>query len=914
MRAVAHQPEFSAFPLISLAASFACGVLAARFVAPPLSLCLASGAIVTTLSLLCFKLKKQVPATSFLIIAFACAGAALALEESQSVSEKRMRRFYERGDIASGEPVEVTGVLERAPEPAPDGLLFSLCVEGFRHGTQERAASGRIELFAPARDARTRAEYDALELRRGARVRVMSALARVDRYRNPGVSSLTEYLEARDVDARGAIKSPLLVERLDDERVFLPLVWLEDWRGWLASRFDRMFSSDTAGVLKAAMLGNRYGLSRATAERFREGGTFHVLVISGLHITFIGGIVWALAGWLTRRRAWRWAFTAAVVWGYAVAVGAEASVVRAALMFTVVALAPVLGRRASSLNALGGAALVLLVWRPRDLFDPSFQLTFLAVLAIVALAWPLLTNLKDIGEWRPTSATPYPPVCPRWLRFLGETLYWSERRWKREMERATHSYRPFKSTLAARLESWRLQRLLRHAFAAVLVSATVQLVLLPLLVLYFHRLSLASLLLNIVVGVLMAALSFAALAAVILSQLSAKLAVPLVRLAEMLNWLTAHSVDPFAKVHLASVRLPEYSGHAAVVYALYFVPLSALVYALARWRPVGPVPDADDVEAQTTRRNFVGLSFAALAVLFVVIVAHPLSAGRPDGRLRIDFLDVGQGDSALLTMPDGKTLLIDGGGRLNTTNPRGTREQDEEGVEPFERDTRGVGDAVVSEYLWWRGLDRVNYILATHADADHIDGLNDVAKNFRIDAALVARAPAGDPEFVRFALTARREGIHVYLVGRGDELRFGGAVVEVLWPAPVPDDDASPSQNNDSLVLRVRFGAKTFLLTGDIESGAESALVAARDDLHCDVIKVAHHGSRTSSTEAFVGATQPTLAVISVGTDSPYGHPHAEVLARWRAHNAEILTTGNSGTITVSTDGEDLKVETYVRP
>ena len=121
-------------------------------------------------------------------------------------------------------------------------------------------------------------------------------------------------------------------------------------------------------------------------------------------------------------------------------------------------------------------------------------------------------------------------------------------------------------------------------------------------------------------------------------------------------------------------------------------------------------------------------------------------------------------------------------------------------------------------------------------------------------------------------------------------------------------------QTDDSVVLRLRYGRRTFLLTGDIESRTEGALVSGGDDLRSDALKVAHHGSRTSSTDAFVAATRPAAAVVSVGRDSPYGHPHAEVLARWREAGAQVLTTGERGMITVSTDGEDLRVETFVQP
>ncbi|HJQ32911.1 MAG TPA: ComEC/Rec2 family competence protein [Pyrinomonadaceae bacterium] len=929
MSTSSHAQNFSAYPLAFIAAAFAAGVLVARVTSAPPAPCVVLAAAVSISALFAAVKKKQTAAARLVVLAFACAGASLSSIETKAArAETRLRSFYERGELAAGDPVEVTGVLERAPELAPDGLALSLRLESLRYKETERACSGRVELFAPVEGKRAAVAYDALELRRGARVSVMAALTRAERYRDPGVRPLGEYLEARDVDARGTLKSHLLVERLDDEAVFLPLALLDEWRTRLVQASDAAFSPDASGIFKAAVLGNHYGLSRDTAERFREGGTFHVLVISGLHVAFVGGLVWAATRRFTRRAPAQWALSVAFVWAYAVAVGAEASVVRAALTFTLAALAPALGRRAAPLNATGGAALALLVWRPTSLQDPSFQLTFLSVFAIVAVASPLLSNLKAVGSWRPTRATPYPPACPRVFRLLAEALYWRERVWRQDIALATHSYRLFKNPLAARLERWRVQGALRFVFAAVLVSAVVQVVMLPLLVVYFHRLSLASLLLNVYVGALMVVMSFAALAALALAQLSTTVALPLVSLTEAAAALLAHGVDPFKRAHVASLRLPEYAGAASALYALYFVPLLVLTAELLRWRPLAGPPlmkgeefeDEGEAEGKrrisSTKRRWLKAAACAWLLTTFVIIVHPFSAGRTGGRLRIDFLDVGQGDAALVTMPDGSTLLVDGGGRPSFRAPRG----EEVDAAEFEPDSRGVGEAVVSEYLWWRGLGRVDYVLATHADADHIDGLNAVLKNFEVGAALVGRAPSRDAEFARFAATANEAGVPVFLLARGDRLRFGRfdrfgpfdeVTADVLWP-PAANPEAA-SGNNDSVVLRLSFGRRTFLLTGDIESDAERAVVGAGDALACDALKVAHHGSQTSSTPAFVNAARPALALISVGQDSPYGHPHPSVLARWRGTGARVLTTGQSGAVTVSTDGEDLKVETYVK-
>jgi competence protein ComEC len=880
-----------------------------RLIASPLRLSLVSGLTISALALVFFVLRREALATVLLAVAFFCAGWAMAIVEQRRIEPERVQRFYEAGLLSSGAPVELTGVLESAPEPAPDGFYLTLRVEKLRFKEKALEATGVVWLFAPVRDRVVRAEYEELELRYKARISVMVALRRAESFRNPGLSSFTEYLERRGLDATGTIKSPLLVERLEDERAFLPLAWIYGWRQRLLALIDERFNLETAGVLKAALLGNRLYLSHGTAERFRQGGTFHILVISGLHISFIGGLIFIIMRRVTRRRALQFAASVLFLWAYALGVGAESSVVRASLMFTVVALAPMLHRRARSLNALGFAALALLIRRPVELFDPSFQLTFLSVLAIVALAWPLLQKLEEIGRWRPTRETPHPPVCPGFIRALGEALFWREREWQREMEQSIYSYRLWKTPLAVWFDRWRIQSLLRYGFSALVVSASVQLMLLPLLVLYFHRLPIASVLLNIGVGALMAALALCSLLALLLSQLSTTLSAPFIWLAEHLNWLMVHSVDPFMRLRVASIRLPEYQGWHASVYALFYLPLALLSVLLARWQPVRNDLMRGAGEQGITRLA-PHLAGIALAVLTAVIILHPFSAQRPDGRLRVDFLDVGQGDAALVTMPDGTTMLVDAGGRPRFGVSDYTSDDDR--AEMFERDARGIGESVVSEYLWWRGLDRVDYIVATHADADHIDGLNDIMRNFHVRAAFVGRAPPSDAEYRRFAATATETGVPLHIIGRGDTLQFGAVGVEVLWPERTSSMSA-PSRNDDSVVLRLRLGDRTFLLTGDIERNTEAALARAQDTLRSDVVKVAHHGSRTSSIESFVRATAPMYVVVSVGLDSVFGHPHKDVVERWRAGGAQILITGRSGTITVSTDGTDMRVETFVR-
>ena len=346
------------------------------------------------------------------------------------------------------------------------------------------------------------------------------------------------------------------------------------------------------------------------------------------------------------------------------------------------------------------------------------------------------------------------------------------------------------------------------------------------------------------------------------------------------------------------------------VYALYLLALAGLTACLWKWdvfRISNLKPAESEVKAKIPKVTVVVSASAMTLILAIVIIFHPFSAPRPDGRLHIDFLDVGQGDSAFITFPDGTTMLVDGGGRMQFR-----KKDEDELAADFVPDSPGIGESVVSPVLWNKGYSHIDYILATHADADHIQGLADVASNFDIGETLFGREPQNDPEFWALKSVLDRRHIACKLISRGNQMNFGGAIVEVLYPMR----DASPdavSDNNHSVVLRIVYGNRAFLLTGDIESDAERELVDGGGILRSDLVKVPHHGSRTSSTSEFVQAAHPTFAVISVGRHSRFGHPHKQVVERWFAAGAEVMTTGEKGTISVSTDGHDIEINHFVK-
>lgn len=891
--------NFTLYPLAWLSICFASGILLEKFLEASWQIYLAVCLIFAILALIFIKQKSCV---GFLLLSFVAAGALCFYTEKNSVATKRLKNLYDKQIFISGEPIEINGILQGKPELAVGGFFLELKAESAIYKGEAKTVSGNVRLFAPTVDKQTALEYEQLQLKYGTRLRVACQLRREEKFQNPGVKSQKEMLDQKQTDATAIIKSPLLVENLGETSSFQPLAFVYEQRQELILEFKKHFSPQTAGVLIASLLGNRYHLDKATSERFREGGTFHVLVISGLQVTFIGTLIVWIIQLFTRHRLWQFLLASTLLWSYSLAVGAEAPVVRAAEMFTILLFADVIFRQGNLLNALGMSALILLIWRPSDFFDQSFQLTFACVAAIVATAFPLLEKFRAIGEWQPSTETPVPPNCSENLKLFCETLYWSEENWRREQERSVWSCRLFKTPFAEKMERRKLQTVLRYVFETLLVSLVVQAWLIPFLVIYFHRISIIGIFLNVWVGLLMAIESIVAILAIFAAQISSALAAPLVLMTEILNWIMIHAADLFVENGWASLRLPHYSGAMRVIYVLYFVPLVALTYQLHKWKPFS-------LESRVKSREWrAKLSFAALFVFLLLIIFHPFSAPEADGRLHVDFLDVGQGDSALITMPTGETLLIDGGGKANFSSLYLQREGEE--PELFEPDTQNIGEAVVSEFLWEKGYSQVDYILATHADADHIQGLTDIAKNFRVRTAIFGGTPPDDADFIELHNVLQKKSVPFTVVSRGDVLNFGEVKIEVLYP----EKDESPqavSDNNHSLVLRVIYGERKFLLTGDIEKETERELINAPEFLQADVVKVAHHGSKTSSTENFINSAKAKIAVISVGRDSPFGHPKAEIVERWKNAKARVLTTGENGTISFSTDGKDLQLKTF---
>lgn len=720
---------------------------------------------------------------------------------------------------------------------------------------------GRVRLTILAGDGRQS------RLQCGDRLQVPLRLRIPERYHDPGAWQYADYLLGQGIAATTYVPASKL-QRLPRDSAPPARCHVFAAQSWAATRmldYARSpgnrglpkllkLSPDDVGTLNAMLFGDRTRLNHALRLGFERTGSFHLFVVSGLHVAILAGLlIWAaralgLSEWLATL------ITLVLLPAYALLTGFGVPVQRALLMATVFLVTRLLSRERNPLNALGAAALVVLVWSPRALFEASFQMTFLAIIAIAGIAVPLgewtflpyLAGTRNLREsWRDAS------MLPRVAHFRVMLRFWMEampQRW------------------LARILPWTIRLVLRAA-ELTLISLIAEAVMVLPMALYFHRVTVFALPANIfsipLVGVLVP-LGIVTFVASLVSSWAA--VVPAAALATVLHTVSA-TVGRLAHAQLADLRTPG----PRIVAALAAVTC----LALCCW---------------AVRRSRV-YAWAALAgvPLAAAIALWPSPTIAEHGKLEITAIDVGQGDSLLILSPAGHAMLIDAGGptgaAANAENATGTAAFD-------------VGEEVVSPYLWSRQVPRLDIVALTHAHSDHMGGMAAVLRNFRPRELWIAAEP-NSAAFRDLLQEAADLGVSVRHMRAGDQVTWDGVQMTALAPA-VGYTNAGPPVNNDSLVLRMRYGRASALLEGDAEAPSEETMVASAMSGGPQIgpnalLKVGHHGSRTSTTSPFLRLAAPQDAVISVGRGNTFGHPRPEIIERLADAHARVFRTDEFG-------------------
>jgi competence protein ComEC len=748
----------------------------------------------------------------------------------------------------------IDGVIIEPPKIFTEKVQYTIQLETIFYPPSNlpKSVSGiaRITLYQPEN-----------KIQAGDRVRIDKVRLKLPRnFQNVGSFDYEKFLRSQGIHVTGNISKQKSISKTGQTTLPLAMRLPMSLKLNMMQTIDRNLPGETGALLKAMLLGEKNFLSTEMKEAYIASGLAHLMAVSGLHIGFVTGAAFfllypvvfsflyryalekALAGWSKKITAGL-CFVPLIF--YMVIVGPKISTLRAGIMVAVFLFAILLNRERSIGNAFLLAAFLILVWRPLEIIEPGFQLSFMAVLAILYAFY-----IKS--------------------KFQGDVIdQMGEIPWYKKM---FHFDRPFDG-----IPSWFLYVFVGSAF----ISLVANLGTLPILIHHFHRISLIGFILNIFM--------------VPLASIMIPLALFLLTIGLIWQFL-ADAFFPLIGVLLQFfLFIPQYA--ASFSNASIFIPAPPMGWSLLYSFVLFGLPwyFYRKHEIQSINSPLYKLAWChplpwaltIATILMIIWIVWPRWPIEKTDELKITMLDIGQGESIFIEFPNQKTMLIDGGG--------------------FYKNSLDVGKMVLAPFILSKSLSRIDYMIATHSDNDHISGLESILDIIKTEKIIVRNNTLEDKRIKNLHKKAMALGAKPIFLEANVPFNIGEVRLTLLHPDRnylLQRKKTRQRISNDlSLVIRLDYGDFSMLLTGDINQKAEKYLTKQYSNLKTTILKAPHHGSRFSSTSEFINGVSPKDVLFSVGYLNYFRHPHPSVIDRYFGIGANIWRTDHHGAISIISDG-----------
>lgn len=640
----------------------------------------------------------------------------------------------------------------------------------------------------------------------GNKIKITRSIYEARDKRNPGEFDYKKYLESKGISAIVNLNKLKQVKILSKNKRFYKSI-VFNIRKAIANKIEEQYSTQTSSLLKGLLLADRSNISYNTKVEFINAGVIHVLAVSGLHVGFIALIIIILLGRINLFL--RSIITMIALFLFLIITGAQPSVIRAVIMGTVIILSFMFVRGTNIFNSLALAALIILLMKPGQLFSPGFQLSFSAVWGI-AVFYPI--------------------------------------------------FREIISKINVKSKA------VEYILLFLCVSLGAQIGTLPFTLIYFGKLSIIALVINLIVIPLVGVIIATGIISLFLSVILPAVAVYYASANELFTTFMFWLIAKTGNLSISFIKISNFNYYdALLIFSFIFIFLS--------------------IRKKITNK-FSGIIIFTLIVcnifLYTSLTKKELL---PDNKLSVLMIDVGQGDAILLKYPDGQVSLIDAG---------------------ISRNNFDTGKYIIEPLLNYLNISKINFAFVSHMDIDHYGGFKYLINKGYVDEIIKPTYDSSLSKDVRFEQVIKSNNIKKKYY-KQEIMREGNSHIYILNNSN-NNNYKKLSSNNKSGIIKIVYGKSSIIFTGDIESVGEKYYANYyKDFLRADILKVPHHGSKTSSTDEFINFINPEYSIISVGKYNKYHHPSMSVLNRLKDYNSIPLRTDKEGAILFQSNGTKFK-------
>lgn len=664
------------------------------------------------------------------------------------------------------------------------------------------------------------------EIEYGNKIKLEGTYIKPSKSRNYKGFDYSNYLKTENI--YGTIEQNGKIELIKEKNINYLFINLYKVKNKIIKNINNKFPEETRGVFLGILLGDKSSIEEDVRQNFADSSLSHILAVSGTHVSYVVICISVLFKKLKLNKNIRKALASLVLFMYLYLVDFSVSATRAVIMSTIVIMQMLFYRKQDTITTIAFSSIIILINNPYSILNIGFLLSYGGTIGII-----LFVN-------------------------------------KISIESKEDFFQRFKSYLKD----------------ICIATISAQTIIMPIIIYYFNTISFTFIISNIIASLIIGPIIMIGLVIIAISFFKIPIISLIIRFYNILIVILVRTANIISKMPISKIYLKTPTTLEIIFYYSVVFLIALLIYIKKSNRKF--IKKIIQIDIYNLKNFFINNRNKVLIFISIISLIYIISIKIPK-ELKINFIDVGQGDSCLITTPQNKKVIVDSGGS----------------------ESYDVGKNVLLPYLLDKRITKIDYIMISHFDTDHCKGFEYVLENLKVKNVIISKQSETSENFKQIMKIIRKKRINLIIVQKGSKIKIDNfTTVDIISPQ---SENIADNMNDNSIVAKLEAYNFSILFTGDASEKIEKELIKEKINLKSDILKVSHHGSKTGTSEEFLKSVKPKIALIGVGENNKFGHPTEDVIKRLTENKVKIYRTDRNGEISIKIKkNKNIKIKKHI--